>query len=136
MTTIKYFDGEKEIDVEVTEEFAAVYKELQREEERMSKRVERHEVASLTQMEDENGYQLGDLYAPDPLDIIVKREEQEELRANMEKTYSMLTERQKQVVELLCSGKTVSEIARLLNLNQKTIWEIREAIQKKYKKFL
>ena len=136
MPIFKYFDGRKVIEAEANGAVADGYRELRRGEWRQDKRIERHEAKiSLTQMEDENGYQLEDLSATDTLDTVIAREEREERRAVFQAVWGELTKRQTQVAKLLYAGKTVSEIARCLNLNQKTVWEIRAALQKKFKIF-
>ena len=137
MEKIKYFDGKKTIEVEVSEKFAAGYKELQRKEWRSNKRWERHIVPiSLTQMEDENGFQVVDLTVVDPLDQIIEREEREERCARVTAALNALTPKQKQLTKLLMKGLIITEIAKRLNISKAAVCEARAWLQKKFKKFL
>jgi RNA polymerase sigma factor (sigma-70 family) len=136
MTTIKYFDGTKTIEVEVTEQTAAGYREIQREGWRLDKRAERHQAAiSLTQMEDENGYQLADT-APDPLEVICEKEDQDERREKINAAIGRLTDKQKKVLQLLYSGKSVTEVAELLGIKKQSVIDFRKGIQKKFQEIL
>ena len=131
----KMADGEM-VDVEVTEEVAQSLKEMEREEWRQSKQIERNVMPiSLTQMEDENGYQLVD-YASDPLEQMIAKENQAERRAKIVKALKSLTPVQLELVKLLKNGKSISEIARLQGKHYSVIADTFELIRKKFKEFL
>ena len=144
MQTIQYYDGEKVIDVEVTEEVAAAYEEICREEERFDKYVKRYESKiSLTQMQEENGRQFRDLRAPDPFEMIIDPEgqaEEKKKQARKKKKTKIalktLTSRQKELVRLLQKGMGIREIARLLGKSHVAVLEMRKAVQKKVGKIL
>jgi RNA polymerase sigma factor (sigma-70 family) len=136
MTTIKYFDGNRTIEVEVNEQTATAYQEIRRGEWRQSKRIERNEAAiSLTQMEDDNGYQLADT-APDPLDVLCEREEREERGAKVKAVLADLTDEQRNFIVLLRRGLSVTEIAAKLGISKSAVTQRTAIIQKKFQSFL
>ena len=51
-----------------------------------------------------------------------------EVRADVSERVSHLTPREKEVLELLVLGKTIKEIASLLNIRTDTVWKHRLAI--------
>ena len=136
MVTIKYYDGTKTIDVEVTEEFAEAYKQMCREEQRVNKRERRHKACSLDQIEDEDGYQLVDLLTADPIDEMIEQENQAELRNKIKAAMATLTPEQKELVKMLKNGMSITEVADELGKEYQSVWDMRERIQKNFKKFL
>ena len=136
MTTIKYYDGEKTIEVEVTEQVAAGYREICREEWRYTKRTQRHEIVSLDQIEDEDGYQLIDLVSPDSLDILIEQEERDESKAKLKAALKTLTSEQLRLVTLLRKGMSVTEIALIFNTSKAAVSQMKARFQKKLNIFL
>jgi RNA polymerase sigma factor (sigma-70 family) len=150
MTTIKYFDGRKTVEVEVTEEVAAAYTESRREEWRSDKRAERHQTAlSFGQMSDESDDgKVNDLVrnqrkadstatvAADPLAETVERETREERRTAILSVLKGLTPDQRNLVTLLFRGLSVTEIAKMLGVGKTAVSNMRIRIQEKFKKVL
>jgi DNA-directed RNA polymerase specialized sigma subunit len=137
MTKIKYWTGKETIEVEVTFDIAAAYKESLREEWRSDKRAERHQTAiSLTQMEDENGYQATDLAAPDALTVLCAAEEHEELRSKIKTALATLTPEQMNLVKMLKSGMSIGGIAKVLGVSHPAVSQMRARIVNKFDKVL
>ena len=134
MTTVKYFDGENVIEVEVTEKFAAQYKEMYREEDRIDKKEKRLKALSLEQLA-EDGREIEELLT-NPLDAMIEREERSKLSEGLKAALVTLTPEQQELVRLLKSGNSMRETARMLNKNFRAVWNMRERIQKKFKEFL
>jgi len=136
MVTIKYFDGGKTIDLEVTEEFAEAYKELCREDERLKKQEQRRraKTASLEQLR-EDGIDIVDERF-NPLERAVRREDKAARREKLKAAFATLTLEQKKLVKLLKEGMGIREIARVLGKDPTSVRDMKEAIQKKLEKFL
>jgi len=134
MITIKYFDGEKHIEIEVAEEFAESYREICREERRIDKREKRHSAVSLEQLE-EHGCEIVDPQS-DPLETMIERKRGEELRKKIKGAWSAFTAEQKNLVRLLRQGMGIREIARKLGKSHTTVLEMKKAIKKKMENFL
>ena len=134
---MKYFDGNKVIEVEADERLAAGYKEIQRYEDRIEKRRKRHEsIIPLSAIEDERGYQFADLSVADTLEMIIEREELEKRSTKLKRVLASLTPEQKTVVALLRQGVSVTEIAQRLGVDKSAVSHMRKRIQEKIKKVL
>lgn len=137
MTTIRYWTGTEAIEVEVTDETAAAYRESLREEWRSDKRAERHQAAvSLTQTEDGSGYLLADLSTGDIAEAMIERGEAEERRVKLKAAFATLTPEQIDLVKMLKAGLSGSEIARRLGICKQAVSQMRIRIQEKLKKYL
>lgn len=130
MKTIKYEIDEKSVEIEVTEEFAAAYAEMEREDARIERRETRR-TQSLDNSLD-NGFDIPD-ESVDVEESAVKKDEITRLYAALEH----LTAKQKQVLFLYAvNGLSFIEISKNLELNKDTVREHYSAAIKKLKKFL
>ena len=136
METINYYDGQAVIQVEVNNLVAEAYRQIRRDEWRISKRDARqHSRISLDQLDEDNEC-LADPFASDHLEVIIEKEKKEESNAKMQDIIKTLTERQEVVLNLLKKGKAVTEIAEILNVTKQSVGDIRKALQKKFEVFL
>ena len=71
-----------------------------------------------------------------PEEIYIASVEAQERKKKVDAVLETLTPEQSEVVKLLRQGLTVSEIARLKNIAQPSVWQMRERIQKRFREFL
>lgn len=71
-----------------------------------------------------------------PEEKLIAEEERNVLRVELNKRLETLTKRQRQVLNLLCKGLTITEIAKQLNVTKQSVNDIRKAIQNKFEDFL
>lgn len=129
MATINYqfSDGHYE-EIEVTEEFATQYEQLERQELRRSWKIKQQKYRagigckcdlSLDWMQ-EYGQEPHSVF-PDPLDALIQKEERERYRNSIKKK---LTARQWQVYELFhFKHYKKVEIAKILHISEKAVRE-------------
>ena len=130
MTKMKYEIGGKCVELEVTEEFAAAYAELEREE-RLSERRETRRHCSL-----ERAVECG-WDSADPESDVVLLAERAEDRAFLRKAIQTLTDQQRSVLSLCFEdGRSFREAASDLGLNKETVREHYAAAIKKLRNFL
>lgn len=136
MATIdyKFADGHTET-IEVTEEFAADYKQLQDEEKRDKEREKkrRRKTLSLEHLM-EKGKDFPDPNAVDPLDALIEKEQNEITLLSLA---DFLTDRQKEVMTLYYEkGYTKTEIARKLAIDESAVrHRLKQAAKKILKNF-
>ncbi len=68
--------------------------------------------------------------SPDIMDVVVK-DFLEIMREDEDSVYSILTQREREVLQLIAEGKTTREIADILNVSSKTVETHRQQIMKK-----
>ena len=129
MVRIKYFDGFKYIEIEVTEAFATEYTLMVHNE----KLVERKETRRHQSLEKslENGWDFAD----PSVDVALQAERDEE-KKYLKRALQRLTNRQRTILYYhIEEDKSFREIACLLHLNKDTVREHYIAAIKKLKKF-
>ena len=131
MITINYqfSDGHYE-EIEVTEEFARDYDEIDKQTKRNDKKFDwrtRNKESSLERLRDECGFELQDLS--------VSVDEQAVSADFIERFKRLLTEKQKAVFrKVYIENKPLRVVARELNLRLSNIQKYITFIEKKYKK--
>lgn len=129
MTKMKYEIGGKCVELEVTEEFAAAYAELEREE-RLSERRETRRHCSLEEIM-EHGWDMAD-----PVSDAALLAEKSEETALLKEALQRLTDQQRTVLFLcLGKGRSFRETAAELGLNKETIREHYLAATKNLRNF-
>ena len=130
MVRIRYFDGSKHVEIEVTEEFAAEYAAM----EHRDKLIERKETRRHQSLDKslEHGWDI-----PDPsVDVALQAERNEE-KARLSSALKKLTDKQRAVLLLYIEeGLSFREIAAKLGVNKDTVREHYLAAIKNLKKFL
>ena len=130
MARIRYFDGTKYVEIEVTEEFAAEYAAM----EHRDKLIERKETRRHQSLDKslEHGWDIADPSA----DVALQAERNEE-KARLSSALKKLTDKQRAVL-LLYIEESLSfrEIAAKLGVNKDTVREHYLAAIKNLKKFL
>ena len=135
MTTIYIKDGNgRKVTVEVEEAVAEQMTDCRRAEWRNEAKERYYRDPKMHNLNDHDEEYGSDEQNPETRHIA--GEERRDRRAKMLAVLKTLTPKQLEIVKLLKSGMTVSEIARHLNKNQKTVYEAYESIQKKFKEFL
>ena len=130
MAGIKYFDGTKYVEVEVTEEFAAEYAAM----EHRDKLIERKETRRHQSLDKslEHGWDIADPSA----DVALQAERNEE-KARLSSALQKLTDKQRAVLLLYIEeGLSFREIAAKIGVNKDTVREHYLAAIKNLKKFL
>ena len=130
MARIKYFDGTKCVEIEVTEEFAAEYAAM----EHRDKLIERKETRRHQSLDKslEHGWDI-----PDPSAAVALQAERNEEKARLSSALQRLTDKQRAVLLLYIEdGLSFREIAANLGVNKDTVREHYLAAIKNLKKFL
>ncbi len=130
MARIRYFDGTKYVEIEVTEEFAAEYAAM----EHRDKLVERKETRRHQSLDKsmEHGWDMADPSAD--VDIQAERNADKIL---LNAALSKLTDKQRAILFLhIENGQSFRVIAAELGLNKDTVREHYLAAIKNLKKFL
>ena len=130
MVRIRYFDGAKHVEIEVTEEFAAEYAAM----EHRDKLIERKETRRHQSLDKslEHGWDIADPSA----DVALQAERNEE-KARLSSALQRLTDKQRAVLLLYIEdGLSFREIAANLGVNKDTVREHYLAAIKNLKKFL
>lgn len=130
MVRIRYFDGTKYVEIEVTEEFAAAYAAM----EHRDKLIERKETRRHQSLDKslEHGWDI-----PDPSADVALQAERNEEKARLSSALQRLTDKQRAVLLLYIEeGKSFRDIAKELGLNKDTVREHYLAAIKNLKKFL
>ena len=130
MARIRYFDGAKHVEIEVTEEFAAEYAAM----EHRDKLIERKETRRHQSLDKslEHGWDI-----PDPSADVALQAEQDEDKERLYAALRKLTDKQRAVLLLYIEeGLSFREIAAKLGVNKDTVREHYLAAIKNLKKFL
>ena len=130
MARIRYFDGTKYVEIEVTEEFASEYAAM----EHRDKLIERKETRRHQSLDKslEHGWDITDPSA----DVALQAERNEE-KARLSSALKKLTDKQRAVLLLYIEeGLSFREIAANLGVNKDTVREHYLAAIKNLKKFL
>lgn len=130
MARIRYFDGTKYVEIEVTEEFAAEYAAM----EHRDKLIERKETRRHQSLDKslEHGWDVADPSA----DVALQAERNED-KERLYAALQGLTDKQRAVLLLYIEeGKSFREIGEELGIHKDTIKEHYHAAIKKLKKFL
>lgn len=130
MARIKYFDGTRYVEIEVTEEFAAEYAAM----EHRDKLIERKETRRHQSLDKslEHGWDI-----PDPSADVALQAERNEEKARLSSALKKLTDKQRAVLLLYIEdGLSFREIAANLGVNKDTVREHYLAAIKNLKKFL
>ena len=130
MARIRYFDGAKHVEIEVTEEFAAEYAAM----EYRDKLIERKETRRHQSLDHslEHGWAI-----PDPSADVALQAERNEEKARFSSALQRLTDKQRAVLLLYIEdGLSFREIAANLGVNKDTVREHYLAAIKNLKKFL
>ena len=130
MAHIKYFDGTKYVEIEVTEEFAAGYAAM----EHRDKLIERKETRRHQSLDKslEHGWDIAD-----PSADVALQAEQDEDKERLYVALQKLTDKQRAVLLLYIEeGKSFREIGEELGIHKDTVKEHYHAAIKKLKKFL
>lgn len=130
MARIRYFDGAKHVEIEVTEELAAEYAAM----EYRDKLIERKETRRHQSLDKslEHGWDI-----PDPSADVALQAERNEEKARLSSALQRLTDKQRAVLLLYIEdGLSFREIAANLGVNKDTVREHYLAAIKNLKKFL
>ena len=130
MARIRYFDGTKYVEIEVTEEFAAEYAAM----EHRDKLIERKETRRHQSLDKslEHGWDVAD-----PSTDVALQAERDEDKALLYSALQRLTDKQRAVLLLYIEeGKSFREIGEELGIHKDTVKEHYHAAIKKLKKFL
>lgn len=130
MARIRYFDGTKYVEIEVTEEFAAEYAAM----EHRDKLIERKETRRHQSLDKslEHGWDIPDMSAD-----VALQAEQDEDKERLYAALQKLTDKQRAVMLLYIEeGKSFREIGEELGIHKDTVKEHYHAAIKKLKKFL
>ena len=130
MARIRYFDGTKHVEIEVTEEFAAEYAAM----EHRDKLVERKETRRHQSLDKsmEHGWDIADPSA----DVDAQAERREDT-ARLRDALKTLTERQRIVFLTYAEeGKSFREIGEMLGLQKDTVKGHYDGAIKKLRKIL
>ena len=130
MARIRYFDGTKYVEIEVTEEFAAEYAAM----EHRDKLIERKETRRHQSLDKslEHGWDVAD-----PSADVALQAEQDEDKERLYDALRKLTDKQRAVLLLYIEeGKSFREIGEELGIHKDTVKEHYHAAIKKLKKFL
>lgn len=127
MVTIQYFDGNKNIPVEVSEEIAKALQELDSEEQRIKRKESCRQVASLEQLLDE-GFDFEESSNDRLTD--------EQITKVRDALEHLTTDQQWLVEQVFYENRTQAEIARELGVSKAAITQRLERIFEKMKKVL
>lgn len=130
MVRIRYFDGAKHVEIEVTEEFASEYAAM----EHRDKLIERKETRRHQSLDKslEHGWDVTDPSA----DVALQAERNEE-KARLSSALKKLTDKQRAVLLLYIEeGKSFREIGEELGIHKDTVKEHYHAAIKNLRKIL
>lgn len=127
MVTIQYFDGSKNIPVEVSKEIAKVLQELDSEEQRIKRKESRRQVASLEQLLDE-GFDFEE-HSNDRLT-------DEQITKVRDALEHLTTDQQWLVEQVFYLGRSKTDISKELGISNGAITHRLERIFAKLKKVL
>lgn len=127
MATIQYFDGNKNIPVEVSEEIAKALQELDSEEQRIKRKESRRQVASLEQLLDE-GFDFEESSNDRLTD--------EQITKVRDALEHLTPDQQWLINQVFYENRTQAEIARELGVSKAAITQRLERIFEKMKKVL
>ena len=130
MMRIRYFDGAKHVEIEVTEEFASEYAAM----EHRDKLIERKETRRHQSLDKslEHGWDVTDPSA----DVALQAERNEE-KARLSSALQKLTDKQRAVLLLYIEdGKSFREIGEELGIHKDTVKEHYHAAIKNLRKIL
>lgn len=129
MATIRIYNGTNYTDVEVTEEFAAQYAEMEHRENLINRKETRRHQSLEKSME--HGFDVAD-----PSVDVFKEIERRELSEQIQNALHTLTDKQRTVFLLYASdGLSFREIGERLRLHKDTVREHYLSAIKKLKKF-
>ena len=130
MARIRYFNGAKYVEIEVTEEFAAEYAAM----EHRDKLIERKETRRHQSLDKslEHGWDI-----PDPSADVALQAERNEEKARLSSALQKLTDKQRAVLLLYIEeGKSFREIGEELGIHKDTVKEHYHAAIKNLRKIL
>ena len=130
MARIRYFDGAKHVEIEVTEEFAAEYAAM----EYRDKLIERKETRRHQSLDKslEHGWDI-----PDPSADVTLQAERNEEKTRLSSALQKLTDKQRAVLLLYIEeGKSFREIGEELGIHKDTVKEHYHAAIKNLRKIL
>lgn len=127
MVTIQYFDGNKNIPVEVSEEIAKALQELDLEEQRIKRKESRRQIASLEQLLDE-GFDFEESSNDRLTDEQITK-----IRDALE---HLTTDQQWLVEQVFYLGRSKTDISKELGISNGAITHRLERIFAKLKKVL
>lgn len=136
METINYYNGQTIIPVVVTHLVAEAYRQMKRDEWRISKREARYHARMSPNQFDDESECFVDISASDPLEILIEREDREERRVKLNMLLQSLTSEQTILVKMLKRGMAVTEIAAKFDVDKSAISHMRKRIQNKVEKYL
>lgn len=130
MAHVNYFDGTKYVEIEVSEEFAKQYAEMEHRDALIERKETRRHQSLDKSME--HGWDIAD-----PSADIALQAERDEDRALIHKALSVLTDKQRTILLLhIEKGMSFRAIALELSINKDTVREHYLSAIKKLKKFL
>ena len=130
MVRIRYFDGAKHVEIEVTEEFASEYAAM----EHRDKLIERKETRRHQSLDKslEHGWDI-----PDPSADVALQAERNEEKARLSSALKKLTDKQRAVLLLYIEeGLSFREIGEKLGIYKDTVKEHYHAAIKNLRKIL
>ena len=127
MVTIQYFDGNKHIPVEVSEEIAKALQELDSEEQRIKRKESRRQIASLEQLLDE-GFDFEESSNDRLTDEQITK-----IRDALE---HLTTDQQWLVEQVFYLGRSKTDISKELGISNGALTQRLERIFAKLKKVL
>ena len=130
MARIRYFDGTKYVEIEVTEEFASEYAAM----EHRDKLIERKETRRHQSLDKslEHGWDI-----PDPSADVALQAERNEEKARLSSALKKLTDKQRAVLLLYIEeGLSFREIGEALGIHKDTVKEHYHAAIKNLRKIL
>ena len=130
MVRIRYFDGAKHVEIEVTEEFASEYAAM----EHRDKLIERKETRRHQSLDKslEHGWDI-----PDPSADVALQAERNEEKARLSSALQKLTDKQRAVLLLYIEeGLSFREIGEKLGIYKDTVKEHYHAAIKNLRKIL
>ena len=130
MATIRIYDGRNYTDVEVTEEFAAQYEQLEKDEKNVNRKETRRHQSLDKSME--HGFDVAD-----PSVNVLEQVERRLLSEQIHTALHKLTDKQRTVVLLyFFDGLNFREIGERLHIGTSAVFDHYSAAIKKLKKFL
>ena len=130
MATIRIYDGRNYTDVEVTEEFAAQYEQLEKDEKNVNRKETRRHQSLDKSME--HGFDVAD-----PNVNVFEQVERRLLSEQIHTALHKLTDKQRTVVLLyFFDGLNFREIGERLHIGTSAVFDHYSAAIKKLKKFL
>jgi DNA-directed RNA polymerase specialized sigma subunit len=142
MTTIYIKDARGlKVQVEVTDEQAAVMTECRREEWRNEAKERYYRGRTLSTLTDDavefrQEKLERNLVVESPEDAYIAAEEREDRAVRINAVIGTMTDEQKRLVKMLLSGQSVTEIAEALGVGKSAVSNMRIRLQKKFEGFL